>query len=563
MPPIKTEVVKMKTEIPEEIVVVNGESWKCPVYARRMPPCRSECKTSEDIRGYLTWVAQSADNKRPYDDAFDDAWKLLTDKNPFPAIHGRICPHPCEDGCNRKYKDGSVAINNFERVVGDHGLKRGLKLLMLTDEKKNKKVAVIGAGPSGLSCAYQLVRRGYSVKIFESAEEPGGMLRYGIPSYRLPRDILSAEIKNILDLGVELQCNAKVGVDVTFESLKKDFEAIYVAVGAQKGGKLGVKGDDLPGVLSGVDFLFQINRGKKVPVGKKAVIVGGGNTAIDAARVSLRLGANVTLLYRRTKNEMPAIAEEIHSAEMEGIKFQFLAAPVGVEKNANGGLNLKCVKMKLGEKDKSGRSRPVPIEGSEFVIETDSVISAIGQEPDLTGMGEVPNNNGWIVSNALRHTALPGVFAGGDAVTMDIAVTAVGHGRKAAKAIDAFLKGREYKESQPARPVKHTEMDLNFYPPLPRNNEKELELETRIKSFDEINSALTMEEAVAEAKRCMSCGLCFTCDRCRVFCPREAISKDKKMPVGQTMFSDYTKCSGCHICFDVCPCGYIEMGMGF
>ncbi|MBI3794146.1 MAG: NAD(P)-binding protein [Nitrospinae bacterium] len=560
---VETEVIKFKKEVAEEIVVVNGESWKCPVYTRKMPPCRSECRTSEDIRGYLTWVAQAPDNKRPYEDAFDDAWKLLTDKNPFPAVHGRICPHPCEDGCNRKHKDGAVAINNFERVVGDHGLKRGLQLLKLTDQKMNKKVAIIGAGPSGLSCAYQLARRGYAVKVFESSEEPGGMLRYGIPSYRLPREVLSAEIKNILDLGVELQCNAKVGGNVSFQSLQKEFDAIYVAVGAQKGGRLGVKGDDLPGVFSGVEFLFQINRGKKLDVGKRVIVVGGGNTAIDAARVSLRLGADVTILYRRTKNEMPAIAEEIHSAETEGIKFQFLSAPVGVEKNGNGSLGLKCVKMRLGEKDKSGRQRPVAVEGSEFVIETDSVISAIGQEPDLAGMADVPNNNGWVVTNSIRETSLKGVFAGGDAVTMDLAVTAVGHGRKAAKAIDAYLKGGQYKENPPARPVKHTDMNLDYYPPLKRNNERELPLETRVKSFDEINSALTMEEAIAEAKRCMSCGLCFVCDRCRVFCPREAISKDKKQPAGQVMFSDYTKCSGCHICAEICPCGYIEMGMGF
>ncbi|MBI3582272.1 MAG: NAD(P)-binding protein [Nitrospinae bacterium] len=559
---VETQTYRLNVEPPDEIVVVNGASWKCPIYVRKMPPCRSNCRTSEDIRGYLTHVAQSADLKRPLDEVFDEAWHVLTDKNPFPAVHGRICPHPCEDGCNRKHKDSPVAINNFERFVGDHGIKRGLKFQTLTDIKSGKKVAVVGAGPSGLSCAYQLARRGHSVVVFESAAEPGGMLRYGIPSYRLPREILSAEIKNILDLGVELRCDAKVGADASFQDLRKNFDAVYVAVGAQKGGRLGVAGDDLPGVLTGVDFLNMINRGKQVPVGRKAVIVGGGNTAMDAARVALRLGADVTILYRRTKNDMPAIHGEIREAEQEGIKFLLLSAPVGVERNAKGSLVVKCAQMRPGEKDASGRSRPVPVEGSEFSIEADTVISAVGQTQDLTGMGDLPNDKGRVLANSTRQTSLPDVFAGGDAVAVDLAVTAVGHGRKAAKAIHAFLNGQAYKENPPARPVKHTDMDLDYYPPAPRNDAREIPLERRVAGFEEITAALTMEEAVAESRRCMSCGLCFSCDRCRVYCPRSAISRDKKRLVGQVMFSDYTRCAGCHICRDVCPSGYIEMGMG-
>ncbi|MEK6657474.1 MAG: NAD(P)-binding protein [Nitrospirota bacterium] len=562
----EVEVIKIKTASPSEMIVTNGESWQCPVYVRRTSPCSAKCPSSEDIRGYLTYVAQAKDFKRPVEDSFDEAWHILTDKNPFPAIHGRICPHPCESGCNRQYKeDGSVAINNFERVVGDHGLKRGLKFKKLTDKNKDKKVAIIGAGPSGLSCAYQLARRGYSVTVFETAEKPGGMLRYGIPSYRLPREILDAEIQNVLDLDVELKCNTKVGVDTSFEDLKKNYNAVYVAVGAQKGTRLNVEGEALPTVFSGVDFLRRINKGEKVNVGKKVVVIGGGNTAIDAARTCKRLGSDVTIVYRRTRDEMPAIRHEITAAEEEGVKIEFLAAPVcviGESGKPECSIDLKCVKMELGEKDKSGRFRPVPIEGSDFSVDADTVIAAIGQEPDLTGMDALKNKYGWIDANAIKETSIQGVYAGGDVLNLDIATTAVGHGRKAARAIDAYLNGQRYRDPGNPRPVKHTDMKLDFYPPAPRNNLKELPAKERINSFEEVNKALTLDEAAAEAKRCMSCGLCFTCDRCRVFCPREAVSRDKTRPVGKIMFTDYTKCIGCHICAEVCPCKYIEMGMG-
>ncbi|OGW50294.1 MAG: hypothetical protein A2Z50_01630 [Nitrospirae bacterium RBG_19FT_COMBO_42_15] len=559
-------VIKIKTASPTDIVVTNGESWKCPVYVRKTPPCSAKCPSSEDIRGYLTYVAQAKDFKRPVEDSFDQAWHILTDKNPFPAVHGRICPHPCESGCNRQYKeDGAVAINNFERVIGDHGIKRGLKFKKLTDKNKDKKVAIIGAGPSGLSCAYQLARRGYTVTVFESSDKPGGMLRYGITSYRLPREVLDAEIQNILDLGVELKCNTKIGVDISFEDIKKKYDAVYVAVGAQKGSKMNVEGESIRSVFTGVDFLRRINNGEKIDIGKKVIVIGGGNTAIDAARICRRLGGDVTILYRRTRDEMPAIEHEIVAAEEEGVKFEFLAAPVcviGEGGKVDCSLDLKCVRMELGEKDKSGRFRPVPIEGTDFSVGADTVIAAIGQEPDLTGMDELKNNYGWINANVIKETSIPGVYAGGDVLGLDIATTAVGHGRKAARAIDAYIHGQKYRDPGNPRPVKHTDMKLDYYLPAPRNNVKELPPKERIKNFEEVNKALTLDEAVAESKRCMSCGLCFTCDRCRVFCPREAISRDKARPVGKIMFTDYTKCIGCHICAEVCPSSYIEMGMG-
>ncbi|MBI3583308.1 MAG: FAD-dependent oxidoreductase [Nitrospinae bacterium] len=558
------EVVKLKVASPSDIVVTNGESWKCPVYVKKMPPCRSNCPSSEDIRGYLTYIAQSKDYKRHYEDAFDEAWYILTDKNPFPAVHGRICPHPCEDGCNRKDKeDGSVAIKNFERFVGDHGIKRGLKLKKLTDKKHNKKVAVIGAGPSGLSCAYQLARRGYPVTVFEELEKPGGMLRYGITSYRLPREVIDAEIQKILDLGVELKCSTKIGEDVSFEELRKNYNAIYMAVGAQRGSLLNIEGESLSNVFSGVEFLHRVNKGEKVNVGRRVMVVGGGNTAIDSSRVSRRFGAEVTILYRRTKNEMPALRDEIMGADEEGVKFEFLTAPLLISRNGKGSVDITCIRMKLGEKDKSGRQRPVPIENSNFTLEADTIIAAIGQEPDLLNLDELKNKNGWLEINpSNRETSVAGIYAGGDVLGLANATTAVGHGRRAAKAVEAYLNGINYREPSATRPIKHTDMILDYYPASPRNDVKELHVGERIDNFKEVCLPLTLEEAIAEANRCMSCGLCFTCDQCRIYCPREAISRDKKMPVGQVMFTDYTRCNGCHICAEVCPCNYIEMGMG-
>ncbi|RJQ47444.1 MAG: FAD-dependent oxidoreductase [Gaiellales bacterium] len=557
------EEVKIKLPDPEDYVLQDLDSGRCPVYVRRVPPCRTSCPSSEDIRGYLTAIAQSETykEKRSVEESLDLAWHTLTDKNPFPAVHGRICPHPCEDGCNRRYKDEAVAINNVERVIGDHGIERGLKLKMLTDEKRDRKAAVIGAGPSGLSCAYQLARRGYPVTVFESEEKPGGMLRYGIPAYRLPEDVLDAEIRNIIELGVELRCGVRVGEDIPWDDVRKEYDAVYVAVGAQRGASLKIEGEDQEGVLAGVDFLRRINNGETVDVGSSVIVIGGGNTAVDAARVSRRLGAEVTILYRRTRAEMPAIRHEITAAEEEDVTLELLAAPVSISR-AGGGLSVTCVRMELGEPDESGRRRPVPVEGSEFTIDGDTVIAAIGQEPDLSQMEEIADEWGWARVNARKETAAAGVFAGGDVTALDIATTAVGHGRQAARAMDAYFREEEYREPYVAKPVGHDEMRLDYYGAAPRHVEDEMPAEERLRSFAEVNRALTLEDAVEETKRCMSCGLCFSCDQCRIYCQREAISKDLGRPQGSTMFVDYAKCSGCGICEVACPCHYIEMGMG-
>ena len=609
----------LKRGIAEEVVVRNGSSWKCPTYVQRLPPCKDACPSSEDIRGYLTAIAQADlyKTKISQDEALDKAWRILTDKNPLPSTHGRICPHPCESGCNRKEKeDGSVAINNMERFIGDHGLKRKLSYDKLTDEKKSQKIAVIGSGPSGLSCAYQMARRGYQVTIFEAFEKAGGMLRYGIPSYRLPDAILDAEIQNILDLGVELKCNTRVGREVSYETLRNDFDAVYLAMGAHKGSNMGVEGENSANVFTAASFLNRVNTGAKVEIGSRVVVIGGGDSAMDAARVSLRLQteldaaeesgdadrydaardavdqndqkqegvtstektavdsarivrrvsgkSEVTILYRRTKTEMPAIAKDVVEAEEEGVNFELLVAPVSIVTEGGRAVAVECVRMQLGAPDKSGRRRPEPIEGSEFTVECDTIIMGIGQVPELEkGMAELANKWGWISANSSHETKEKGVFAGGDVLGLGISTRSVGHGRLAARAMHSFLQGKKHMLPGKTKPIKTGEMRLDFYKAAPRNEEVHLDAEKAIAGFTETTETITAEQALAEAKRCMSCGLCFVCDQCRIFCPRETIHRDLKRPQGKVMFTDYTRCNGCHVCNMSCPCGYIQMGMGF
>lgn len=535
-----------------------------PKYQPKTPPCTFKCPSGIDIRGYIMHISQSEMYGRTFDQSMAEAWYMLTDKNPLPATTGRVCPHPCESECNRASMEGALNINNIERYMGDYGINNNLPLRKLTEEKKAETVAVVGAGPAGLSCAYQLARRGYGVTVYESFEKAGGMLRYGIPAYRLPDNILDAEIKKIQDMGVDIKLNTRVGKEVSMDDLRKNNKVVFMGIGAHAGKKLGVPGEDAPNSMTGADFLHKVNHGETVDIGKKVVVIGGGNSAIDAARVAVRLGADVTLSYRRTRAEMPAIEHEIHSAEGEGVHFEFLTAPVEVVKDASGkATGLKVQRMELGEPDSSGRRRPVPVPGSEFVIEASFVCPSISQEPEWNGIDSIKNEWGWISADAgTGKTAVEGVFAGGDVTNqLGLVTEAIGLGRMAAEAIDDFIQNKQKEEVAPLAVVRYQTMFTDFFPKKERNETKFIAAaEVKGSMTKEPMLPLTDDEFKAEVTRCMSCGLCFDCDNCWMYCSDGAVEKiSKETPRGTHYGFILEKCQGCKKCAEACPCGYIDM----
>ena len=530
-----------------------------PRHAEKKPPCRHTCPSGNHIREFLTTIAQAEIQGRRPEAALTRAWEIYTDTSPFPAVCGRVCPAPCETECNRKELDGAVSINKVERAIGDHGIAQGLPLKKLTDEARPQKIAVVGAGPSGLSCAYQLARRGYGVTVFEGTQKPGGMLRWGIPGYRLPEAVLDAEIRKILDLGVTLRCGVKIGRDISVGELQQQFDAVYVALGAQQGVTLGVEGEDAPNIFSGVDFLSRFHHGEQLELGKDVVviIVGGGDTAIDAARICRRLGANVTILYRRTRQEMPAIPEEVDEALREGVQIEFLAAPVGFRKEGGRVVAMRAIRMELGEPDASGRRRPVPIAGSEFEIPASAVISAISQAPDFAGFEQLVNGKQWIGVDDEGATTVPGIWAGGDVTRLDLVTTAVGHGRRAAEAMHRRFTGTAPVED--TMPVIRTDhMLLDHYQKSARQEPAALEVDQRLTEVDrEVNLGLAADQVVQETRRCMSCGYCMDCEKCWMYCQDQAI--DKPMERGLLYGWKLQNCTGCAKCAEICPCGFIEM----
>lgn len=536
-----------------KVVPYKTGSWRTmkPLNIMQTPPCSHSCPIHNDIRGFLRVLADKQD--------YEESWHILTRTNPFPATCGRVCPHPCEDGCNRRDFDTPLAINSSERCVGDYGLEKHLAHRKLISSRP-EKIAIVGSGPAGLSCAFHLARRGFQVKIFESKSLPGGMMRYGIPSYRLPKEILQKEIDAVLRLGIDLECNTKVGVNIDLDQLIGRYDAVFLGLGAQLGVNMGIPGEDAEQVYSGVDFLKEINGGKKINVGRNVVVVGGGNTAMDCARVAKRLGANVSIVYRRTRAEMPAITAEIDEAMEERIMFYYHTNPIRILTDDNRVVGIRTVQMELKEADASGRARPVPIEGSESIIPADTVIMATGQGVDYDGLDLDKREQKWITANEFLMTSLDKVFAGGDAVLgLETVSAAIGQGLRAAIAIEDYVEGKtEIAQSSPPPVVYSKDLNTFYYQSKRRFVKEAIPVHERLKGFSEIYSPFDREEIVQEADRCLSCGLCFNCGNCLMYCPDNAVNPSPS--TGKYEF-DYDFCKGCGLCAKECPCHYIQLSM--
>ncbi len=610
---------------------------KCPTYIHRTPPCQGSCPSGHDIRGWLA-IARQMDKPPVAGMSWQEyAFRRMVEANPFPSMMGRVCPAPCEDGCNRNEIEDFVGINAVEQYVGDWAI--GQKTaLPAPAASTGKRVAVVGGGPAGLAAAFFLRRGGHGVTVFEANEHLGGMMRYGIPGYRTPRDLLDAEIKRIVDLGVEVRLSTKIGVELSVADLEKEFDAIFWAIGAQKGRPLPVPGWGADGCLTGVEFLDAFNHGWVFSTAKRIVVVGGGDTSIDVASVARRLG-HVRVAHRHDTSghgvvgftaqdvagtlqregaqailtslfpieKMTAAEREREDALNEGVEIKGSVMPLEVLRNAEGrvrGLRMCQCTMK----GMTPEAKP----GTEFEIECDIIVSAIGQMGDLEGLGELDNGKGFIdIQPGYKARKGEKHFAGGDIVRPHLLTTAIGHGRIAAEVIDHFLAGKpvdkrpkvdvhhfnlleelhehnldpapydhtqtrgtssaqwavhNYEDRSATQVIPHTELFKGHFKYEPREKRPEFHIaaEQVLGNFNERIGGLTEKQAIREGERCMSCGLCFECDACVIYCPQTAVKRvpKKERAVGRYVYTDYSMCVGCHICADVCPTGYIKMGLG-
>jgi len=516
-------------------------SWRSqrPVYVDRLPPCNERCPAGEDIQGWL-FHAESGE--------YEKAWRRLTLDNPFPAIMGRVCYHSCEKACNRGQLDAAVGIHLVERFLGDQALAQGWKFQAPAVES-GKHVLVVGAGPSGLSAAYHLRRLGHRVTLHEAGPLAGGMMRFGIPKYRLPREVLDAEVARIVELGVELRLNTKVAdLLATMQALGAD--AAFLAVGAHVARRAYIPSGDSARVLDAISVLRSMEGEERPLLGRRVVVYGGGNTAIDMARTARRLGASESIIvYRRTRERMPAHELEVEEALQEGVLIRWLSTVSRADEG-----ELKIEKMRL---DAEGRPQPT---GEYESLEADSLVLALGQDSDLSLLQGLPSlqiEDGVVVVDERMMTGHPGIFAGGDMVPAERNVTvAVGHGKKAARNIDAWLSGRT-----PAPAPKHELASFDklnpwYYSDAPASVRPMLDLLRRQTSFDEVQGGLDESTAIFEARRCLSCGNCFECDNCYGMCPDNAV---QKLGPGKRFAFNLDYCKGCGVCVSECPCGAIRM----
>jgi NADPH-dependent glutamate synthase beta subunit-like oxidoreductase len=635
----------------QERIFAGDESDKCPTYVHKTPPCQASCPSGEDIRGWLDIVRGM--EKPPKGTAMQEyAFRRSTDANPFPSMMGRVCPAPCQTGCNRNKVEDYVGINAVEQYIGDYALAQGFTFRAGPDS--GKRVAIIGGGPAGLAAAYQLRRKGHAVTIFDDHAELGGMAKYGVPGYRLPRTHLDGEINRILAMGVEVRAGTRVGRDVQLKDLEAQYGAVLIAIGCKAGKPLPVPGADAPNVISGVAFLEAFNQGRLKTVAGRVVVVGGGDTSVDVVSVARRLGyveqmseterpervvlghtahdvstlaarqgADVMLTSMQPIEQMNAAKHEIEDAEREGVRIQgnLLPKKVILDERTGRAVALRMIEVQWDK----GKFTEKP--GTEMDLEADLIVVAIGQAGDLAGMEELDNGKGQIAADRLYQLPnRPGVFACGDILRPHLLTTVIGQGSIAAESIDRYLRREEmakrpkvdvhhfnlldklreakleparfeacaengprpidqgvrgtslagkavggfaihnYEDRSASEVCKADELFLGHFAHQERVKRADVgpTAEQVLGHFEERTVGLTDKQAVDEAKRCMSCGMCFECDNCVIYCPQTAVKRTPKSEAttGRYVYTDYDLCIGCHICADVCPTGYIKMGMG-
>jgi NADPH-dependent glutamate synthase beta subunit-like oxidoreductase len=516
-------------------------SWRTerPVYVDRLPPCNNACPAGENIQRWL-YLAEEG--------AYESAWRELMKNNPMPAVMGRVCYHPCEDCCNRAKVDTAVSIHAVERFLGDAAIRSGWTVKPEAPPS-GKRVLIVGAGPSGLSCAYHLALLGHSVTIFEAGPMAGGMMRFGIPKYRLPRDVLDAEIKRITDMGVTIRLNSKLtNLDETMRSER--FDAAFLAVGAHLAKRAYIPAGDASKILDALQLLRGVESGEQPLLGRRVLVYGGGNTAMDVARSAKRLGAaEAIVVYRRTREKMPAHDFEVQEAMDEGVMFKWLST---IKAENEGKFTVE--KMRL---DEHGKPQPT---GEFETMEADSCVLALGQDVDLSFLSKSDGLkviDGVVEVGADMMTGKRGVFAGGDMVPAERTVTvAVGHGKKAARYIDAFLRETRYTPAPKHELAKFEDLNTWYYTDAPATVQPALDAARRSSTFDEVVGGLDESNALFEARRCLSCGNCFECDNCFGVCPDNAVIK---LGLGKRFRFNYDYCKGCSLCATECPCGAIRM----